>query len=487
MAESLRNKTIKGAGWSFGGSILGFGISFLVGIILARLLSPAEYGLIGVIMVFINVFDGIVDSGLSNALIRKKDATESDNNTMFITNLIISVFLFFIMYALAPAIALFFRNDQLIPLTRVMSIYLIVNAFCIIQRTLLTKEIDFKTQTKCNVISAILSGVIGVAMALLGYGVWALVGQQLSRMIINTLCLWIYRDWRPNFTFSWDSFHDLFGFGWKLMVSGILNSIWSQIYQIIIGRCYSTETLGQYTKAREYVDLVSRNITSVVQKVSYPTLSIIQDEKDRLKNGYRKVIKVTVLSVFILIFVMAACAKQLVVVLIGEQWLPCVPLMQLVCFSMSLFPLHVINLNMLQVQGRSDLFLKLEIVKKAKGVITILVGIFFNIYWMLIVGFIIGGCVDFCLNSYYSGRIIGYSTKDQLYDIMPSLGVAFAVALPVYILSFLSLNPFLLLFVQLLIGAVIAFSLLEWTQLEEYIELKHIAISIMNKLLRKHE
>lgn len=486
MSESLKNKTVRGVGWSFGGSLASYGVTFIVGIILARLLSPEEYGLIGIIMIFVTVFDGIIDSGFSNALIRKKNATELDNNTMFITNLVISVVLFFVMFYSAPLIAVFFGNNQLLSLTRVMSIYLIINAFCIIQRTLLIKEIDFKTITKCKVIASIISGCVGVVMAVMGCGVWALVGQQLSLISFNTIGLWIYRNWKPNFTFSWDSFRDLFGFGWKLMVSGIINSIWGQIYQIVIGKCYSTETLGHYTKAREYVDIVSKYLTSVVQQVSYPALSQIQDDRERLKGGYRRVIKVTVLVIFLLVFGMGACAKQFILVLIGEKWLSCVPLMQLVCLSMVMYPLHAINLNMLQVQGRSDLFLKLEIIKKIIGILPVLAGIFFNIYWMLIVGFFTGGCIDFWLNSYYSGKFIGYSTKDQLKDIAPSLGVAFSMALPVFGLSFLPLNEFVLLPIQLLVGAGISFLILEKIQLEEYKELKSIAIPIINKVLRRN-
>lgn len=486
MEESLRQQTIKGAGWTFGGSIASYGITFLVGIVLARLLSPAEYGLIGVVMIFITLFDAIIDGGFSNALIRKKNATEIDYNTMFITNLALSLLLFVVMYFCSPVIAWFFKNNQLIEISKVMSIYLIISAFCMIQRTLLTKEMDFKTQTKCGVISALLSGIVGIAMALFDYGVWALVGQQLSKNLFNTILLWLYRNWMPTFTFSWVSFRELFGFGWKLTASSVFNSIWGQIYQIVIGRCYSTATLGQYSKAREYVDIVSRNINSVVQRVSYPSLSKIQDDKERLKSGYRKIIQMTVLVVFILVLLMAGCAKQIILVLIGPQWLPCVPMMQLVCFSMAIFPLHSINLNMLQVQGRSDLFLKLEIIKKFIGVLPVLAGIFFNIYWMLIVGFLTGGCIDFWLNSYYSGKFIGYSTKDQLKDIAPSLGVAFAVALPVYGLSFLPLNEFILLPIQLLLGAGIAFLVLEKTQLEEYKELKSIVKPIINKVLHKN-
>lgn len=481
MAESLKRKAVKGAGWSFGGSVVSYGVTFLVGIILARLLSPEEYGLIGVIMIFITVFDGIIDSGFSNALIRKKNATDLDNNTMFITNLMISVVLFGVMFTSAPLIAHFFNNEQLVPLTRVMSFYLVINAFCIIQRTLLIKEIDFKTITKCRVISAVISGIIGVVMAFLGYGVWSLVGQQLSLIFFRTLSLWILRKWRPNFSFSWDSFKELFGFGWKLMVAGIINSIWGQMYQVVIGKCYSTETLGLYTKAREYVDIVSKYMTSVVQQVSYPALSQIQDEKERLKNGYRRVIKVTVLVIFVLVLGMAACAKQFVFVLIGEKWLPCVSIMQLICFSMAMYPLHAINLNMLQVQGRSDLFLKLEIIKKLIGVLPVLAGILFNIYWMLIVGFLTGGCIDFWLNSYYSGKFLGYSTKDQLKDILPSLKIAVAVALPVFGLSLIPLNPFFILPIQMIAGVGIAYVLLEKTKLEEYQDLKQIAFIIKEK------
>lgn len=485
MSESLTKKTVKGVGWSFGGSAASYVIMFLVGIVLARLLSPKEYGLIGIIMIFVTVFDGIIDSGLSNALIRKHNATEQDNNTMFITNLVISILLFFVMYFSSPLIASFFENDQLTPLTQVMSFYLIINAFCIIQRTLLVKEIDFKTITKCQFISAGLSGIIGVSMAFMGYGVWSLVGQNLSRILFQTICFWFFRRWKPNFSFSWTSFRELFGYGWKLMVAGIINSIWGQIYQIIIGKCYSPETLGHYTKAREYVDIVSKYITSVVQQVSYPALSQIQDERERLKGGYRRVLKLTMLVVFILVLGMAACAKPLILVLIGEKWLPCVPLMQIVCFSMSLYPLHAINLNMLQVQGRSDLFLKLEIIKKLIGILPVLVGIFFNIYWMLIVGFVTGGCIDFWLNSYYSGKFIGYSTKDQMNDILPALGIAISVSIPVFLLSFIDINPFILLPMQIIVGALIAFILLERTKLDEYMELKQIAIPIVNKVLKR--
>ena len=259
--QSLKNKTVKGVGWSSADSFLTYGVSFIVGIVLARLLSPAEYGLIGIITIFTSIFNSIVDSGFSNALIRKKDTTDVDYNTVFITNLIISIFLFFVLFFSAPLISSFFNEPQLVSLIKAMSSILIINAFAIVQRTILVKEIDFKTQTKCSIISSILSGAIGISMAFMGYGVWALVGQQLSKGVINSLCLWIFNRWIPRFIFSWESFNSLFSFGWKILVSGLINIIWGKISSLVIGKCYSTELLGQYTRASQFSDMFSSNLT----------------------------------------------------------------------------------------------------------------------------------------------------------------------------------------------------------------------------------
>lgn len=481
----LKANAVHGIGWSFGGSAASYGITFIVGVVLARILSPEEYGLIGIITIFITIFNGIIDSGFSNALIRKQDATEDDNSTVFYTNLGISAVLFVALYVASPYIAIFFKNEDLIPLTRVMGICLILNAFSIIQVALLTKELDFKTQTKCGIVSSIISGVVGIIMAYAGYGVWALVWQQISRQLLNTLCLWLWRSWRPKLVLSTQSFKELFGFGWKLMVSGIINSFWGQIYQVVIGKCYTAATLGQYTKAREYVNLVSQNLTSVIQKVSYPTLSKIQDDKERLKHGYRIIIRMSALVVFVFCLGMGGCAKQLVLVLIGEQWLPCVPMMRIVCFSMALYPIHAINLNMLQVQGRSDLFLKLEIVKKIIGILPILAGIFFNIYWMLIAGFLTGGCIDVVLNSHYSGKMINYSTWDQVKDLLPSAGIALLVGIITLFIGFIPINIYALLALQVLVGTIVTITICERLNLPEYIEIKKIAIPMINKIFKR--
>ena len=484
VVESLKNKTVKGASWSFIDSIAGQGITFLVGLVLARLLSPEEYGLIGIITIFIAVFNSIVDSGFSNALIRKTDAKDIDYNTVFITNLVISIVLFGLLFISAPSISDFFNQPQLTPLLRVMGLIIIINAFAIIQRTIFVKDVDFKTQTKVSLISSISSGVIGIGMAIGGLGVWSLVGQQISRQFLNSAFLWFYSNWYPKLQFSIHSFKELFTFGWKLLVSSLIDTIWKEIYQVIIGKCYSPVTLGQYTRAQQFASICSSNLTTVVQRVSFPVLSSVQNDTERLKDGYKRIIKVTMLVTFVLILGLAAVAKPLVLTLIGSQWLPCVPFLQIICLQMMLYPLHSLNLNMLQVQGRSDLFLRLEVIKKLIAIVPLLLGIFVDIYFMLGCS-VLTGFIAYYLNAYYSGPFLNYSIKEQVKDILPSFGVAVIMAVPVFAMSFISMSPFILLPLQVVVGAVITITICEVTKLPEYLELKDIAIPIINKVIKR--
>lgn len=481
--ESLKKQAVRGVGWSFADSMLGQGITFIVGLVLARLLSPDEYGLIGIITIFITVFNSIVDSGFSNALIRKNNATDKDYNTMFLVNMGISVVLFGLMFLCAPFIAQFFARPELTALCRVMGIVVVINALSIVQNTVLTKRLDFKTKTKASFISSIASGVVGIVMAYSGYGVWALVGQQISRQLLNTVCLWIFNRWIPNFTFSMDSFREMWQFGWKLLVSVILEQMWTQIYQVVIGKCYSPATLGLYTRAQQFASICSQNLTGIVQRVSYPALSKLKEERIRLKAGYKKVIKVTMLVTFTLMLGLAGCAKSLILVLIGEQWLECVPMLQVICFNMMLYPLHALNLNMLQVQGRSDLFLKLEIFKKIIAVGPILMGVFIGIYWMLF-GSILSGLVAYYLNAYYSGPFLKYSTIEQIKDILPSLLMSLTMFIILYVIGLIQLSPYLMLPVQISVGAIFTFAICEIRKPEEYLELKTIALNAIYKIKR---
>lgn len=482
--ESLKKQTVRGVGWSFADSMLGQGITFIVGLVLARLLSPDEYGLIGIIMIFITVFNSIVDSGFSNALIRKNDATDKDYNTMFIVNLGVSIVLFVVLFFVSPLIAQFFQRDELTALCRVMGFVVILNALSIVQNTVLTKRLDFKTKTKASFISSVASGIIGIAMAYAGYGVWALVGQQISRQLLNTLCLWFFNRWWPNFKFSIDSFREMWHFGWKLLVSGIIDQTWTEIYQVVIGKCYTPATLGLYTRACQFSRICSSNLTSIIQRVSYPALSKMQDDKARLKSGYKRVIKTTMLVSFTLMLGLAGCAKSLILVLIGERWIECVPILQVICFSGMLYPLHALNLNMLQVQGRSDLFLKLEIIKKIIYIGPILLGIFFNIYYMLI-GSVITSVFALYLNAYYSGPYLKYSIWEQARDILPSLLMALSMFAILFAFSFLPFSPFVMLPLQIIIGVVFTLSICEIRKPEEYLEIKGIAMPLINKIFKR--
>ena len=485
MAEqTLKNKTVHGLGWSAMDNVTKMGITFVVSIVLARLLSPEEYGLIGILTIFISVFNAIVDSGFTNALIRKQDATDIDYSTVFYTNLVVSIFMAMVLFLCAPLIANFFERQELIPLTQVMSSIVVINALCIVQRARTTKKVDFKTQTKVTFIASVISGIVGIAMAYRGFGVWTLVGQQISMQLTTTLFFWFFNKWIPRLAFSMDSFREMWSFGWKLMVSILIDTTWKEIYQVVVGKCYSPATLGLYTRAAQFSQMFSSNLTSIIQRVSYPVLSSIQSDKIRLKFAYKKVIKTTMLPTFVLMLGLAACAKPMILCLIGEKWLGCVPMLQIICTFGMLYPLHAINLNMLQVQGRSDLFLKLEIIKKIIAIGPLLLGIFISIYWML-VGSLVTSLISYYLNAYYSGPFLNYSIKEQVKDILPSLWVSLIMAIPVLAMSFIPLNHFVLFPLQVVVGTAIVIVVCERFQLPEYLEIKNIVLPIIVKLRMK--
>lgn len=479
-SDSLKNKTISGIGWSAADAFLGQGITFLVGLILARLLSPEEYGLIGICLIFTNILNGIVDSGFSNALIRKKAVEDNDYNTMFVTNLVISIVLYVLLFLLSPLIARFFNHGELIPLIRTVGWVLVINALSITQITRLTKKMDFRTKTKASFISAIISGIFGVVMAYVGYGVWALVAQVLSKQIFYTICLWIFNRLRPTFSFSIESFKYMWGFGSKLMLSGMLDNIWKQLYQVVVGKFYSAATLGQYSRSKEYANIFSANITLIVQRVSYPALAEIQDDKVRMVAAYRKVIKLTMFVSCICLISLGAVAEPLIYCLIGPKWNEAASYLPLICLSMSLYPLHAINLNMLQIQGRSDILLYIEILKKIIGLIPLSIGVLFNIYWMLIASIFVG-IVSFFLNSFYTGMVLKYSSFKQLKDVSVSYVLALIVAIPVYFLKLLPLSYWIILPMQIIIGAAVCIIICEVLHLNEYIEIKNICLSILSK------
>ena len=481
MAGSLKHKAIHGVGWSFIDNIAISGITFLVGLGLARLLTPKEYGIMAMIAVFIAVSNSIIDSGFSNALIRKTRIERVDYNTVFYFNLTVSILIYTLLYLAAPAISVFFKESVLVEIIRILGLVLIINAFSVIPRTQFVRDVNFKTQTKVSLISSISSGVFGIGMALGGMGVWSLVGQQLSRQFLNTLFLWIYSKWYPVWEFSRKSFKELFEFGSKLLLSGLLDTIYKNIYYIIIGRFYTSAQLGQYTRADQFNMIFSSNLTSVVQRVSYPVLSSIQEEPERLREAYQKVIKITMLITFACMLGLAAVAKPLILILIGEKWLPAVYFLQIICFSGMLYPLHAINLNILQVKGRSDLFLKLEIIKKIIAVGPIVVGVVYGIEYMLWGG-VLTSFIAYFLNSYYSANLMNYPTSEQIKDILPTFLTSFLVAAFMWSVSFWNISVYALLPIQLLAGISLTLLIYEKLHLDEYLELKQL---VLTALMRK--
>lgn len=485
MAEqSLKDKTVKGVGWSAADTLLSHAVSFIVGIVLARLLSPTEYGLLGLTTIFIVVLESIVDSGFSTSLIRKNNATSDDYNTMFITNFAISILMYILLFFCAPLIAKFFERSELIELVRVMGVLIIIQALSIVQYTVLTKKIDFKTKTKASFIAAICSGTVGIIMAFCGYGVWSLVGQRLSREFINTLCLWLFNRWWPQLRYSIDSLRYMWGFGWKMLVSGLLDRIWKQLYQAVVGKYYNPATLGQYSRAKDFAVLLSSNFQNIVGRVTYPVLAEVQDDKTRLISAYRRIIKTTMFITVVSIISLGAVAEPFIYCLIGPQWHQASTFLPYICVSMSLYPLHAINLNMLKVQGRSDIFLYLEIIKKIIAIGPICLGIFVSIYWMLI-GSIITGIISFFLNTYYTGKKMGYTSWMQLKDIAPSYGLAFTIALSVHFLKYLPLSYWFIILIQIFVGMTVFFVVCHLTHLEEYQEVKGIIVPMVRNLFKR--
>ncbi|MBR1557306.1 MAG: lipopolysaccharide biosynthesis protein [Prevotella sp.] len=471
--QSLKDKTIKGTFWSATDAFLGQGVLFIVGIVLARLLSPEEYGLIGIVIIFTTVMTAIMDSGFSSALIRKIEVKDEDYNTLFIFNLTVSVALFALLYAGAPWIAHFFERPQLVALVRVMGSILILQSLCIVQETILKRRIDFKTRTKASFISAVSSGAIGIGMAFAGYGVWSLVGQQLSRQFVYTACLWGFNHWWPRLKFSNASLRYMWGFGWKLLVSGLLDKLWAELKKVVVSKYYSPATLGQYTKAGEFAKIFSANFTSIIQRVTYPALAQVQDDPKRMVSAYRRVIKTTMFVTVNCMFFLGAVSEPLFYCLIGPKWHIAATFLPLICIAQSIYPLQAINLNMLKIQGRTDIFLYLEIAKKTILLIPLLIGAFVGIYWMLVAS--IGtSIIAFFLNSYYSGKNLGYTSWMQLKDVAPSYCIAIGIALPVYLLKYLPVSYWIVLPVQLISGLLLFLLINRFVKNEEYVEIENI-------------
>jgi teichuronic acid exporter len=470
MADNLKQKTISALSWSFIESITARGVQFVIGIVLARLLFPEQFGLIGMLMIFMAVIRAFLDSGFGAALIQKQEVTQTDICSIFYFNIVVGFAAASVLCLAAPWIAAFYRQPVLTPLTRALSLTIVINAFGLIQNTLLTKQINFKTQTKVSLIAGVLSGIIGITLAARGSGVWSLVAQQVSASFFTTLCLWSFSPWRPALVFSFGALREMFGFGSRLLFSGILNQIFDNIYFVVIGRLFSAADLGFFTRAKTLNDLPSQTLSQMVGRVTFPVFSTIQEDRERLKRGLKKALTMLVLVNFPMMIGLAIIARPLVLVLLTEKWAPSIPYFQLLCAAGLLFPLQLMNLNVLQALGRSDLFLRLEIIKKALIVVSIAITWRWGISAM-IYGMIATSLISYYLNSYYNDRLISYPIKEQVFDLFPYLIMASLMGFAAYAAGLLHFpNHWYLLFAQITTGFFVYAGLCRAFRLKAFME-----------------
>ncbi len=417
MAEGLKEKSVTAFLWVIIDKLGGTLVSFIVTVILARLLMPKDFGLLAMVVVFFEFSMVFVESGFSPALIREKHLSQADKSTTFIFNLVAALVLYGMLFAAAPLIANFFEEGILVWIIRIMGLNVVISSFSIVQRATLIHRVDFKTQTLIRIPAVFLSGVVAIFMAYTGWGVWSLVAQLMLKQAISTVSLYIYNPWMPSLEFSRESFSRLFGIGSKILLVALIDKFYKNIYYLLIGKFFSASLLGFYTQANNFVQMTVVHLYEGVKNISFPVLSKMQDDKVRLKNGYRKFIKLTSFAIIPAVTLLAVLAEPLIISLLGEKWLPAVPFLQLLCLSGVTYHFSNINLNILLVLGRVDISLKLEVIKKINITLAIIIGIQFGIYG-LIIGQVVSAYADLLLNAYYANKFLGYSLKEQLGDIL---------------------------------------------------------------------
>lgn len=471
MTKSLKDKTITAFIWTALDTLVVKAVGLLISVIIARLLSPSDYGVIGMLAIFIAIGQSMVDGGFTSALIQRKHPTETDYSTIFYFNIVLALLMYLLLYLSSESISIFFKEPRLIILSKLLGLSFVINSFALIQRTILTRELDFKTQMKISVISLIISGVVGVYLAYTGHGVLALVFQVLSKTVINSTLLWVLNSWRPSLVFSISSLRSLFSFGSRLLISSILDVIFRNLSVLVIGRVFSASSLGFYTKAKELQNIPSSSLSSIIKKVSFPSFSKIQDDNERLLRNFRKAQQIAVFMIFPVMYGIMITSDTLIDLLLTEKWLASAPYLRLLCVVGAFYPIHSLNLNILNVKGRSDLFLRLEIIKK---ILTTIV-IFTTYRWgitAMIYGQIFQSIVCLFINSYYSNKLISYGFLKQIKDVAPCALITLIMIIIVYYVGLLfDINLLLKLLLQILVALLVYFSLAYIFKIEAFREI----------------
>ena len=429
-------------------------VTFVVSIVLARLLMPEDYGTIALVTVFTTIMQVFVDSGLGTALIQKKDADDLDFSSVFYFNFAVCIILYLVMFIAAPFIALFYNLPELTPVVRVISLTIVISGVKGVQQSYVSRNMLFKRFFYATLGGTIFSAFLGIAMAYAGFGVWAIVAQQLSNTAIDTLILWITVKWRPKLMFSWNRLKGLLGFGSKLLCSALLDTVYNNLRSLLIGKVYSSADLAYYNEGKKFPNLIVTNINTSIDSVLLPAMSKEQDDKDRVKNMTRRSIMVSCYIMAPLMIGLTYCARNIVVVVLTEKWLPCVFFLQVFCITYMFYPIHTANLNAIKAMGRSDLFLKLEIWKKAIGLILLLATLFISVKAMAY-SLLISTLTSMIINSWPNKKLLNYSFIEQMKDILPSILLAIGMGVAVYLIGLIPFPTLPLLLIQVVCGGLI--------------------------------
>lgn len=441
--------------WRFAEKLGAQGISLIVTIVMARLLTPNEYGLVAFLMIFISILNVFVDSGLGNALIQKKDADQYDFSTVFYFNVFICFVLYVLLFIAAPLISNFYKELILTPLLRVLGLTLIVSGIKNIQQAYISRKMMFKRFFYATLIGTIISGFTGIIMAYKGFGIWALVGQYLSNTVVDTFVLWFTVKWRPTLYFSFERFKILFSFGWKLLVSALLDTGYRNLKGLIIGKYYTKADLAYYNNGDKFPQLIVSNVNSSIGSVLFPYMSQEQENKEMLKKHMRMAIRISSYIMWPLLIGLGVCGNSIISLLLTDKWLPAVPFLQIACFSYGLWPIHTVNLQAIQAMGRSDLFLKLELLKKIIGLLCIVIAMKYGVLALALIG-IPTSIISLFINAWPNKKLLKYNYMEQIKDIMPSFLLALFMGGIVLIIGYIDISKTLLLFcLQIPLGVIV--------------------------------
>lgn len=455
-------------------------VTFIVSIVLARILMPEDYGTVALVTVFTTILQVFVDSGLSTALIQKKDADDLDFSSVFYFNFAVCIILYMIMFFAAPVIASFYEVPELVSIVRVISLTIVISGVKGVQQSYVSRNMLFKRFFYATLGGTIFSAFLGIAMAYAGFGVWAIVAQQLSNTAIDTFILWITVKWRPKLMFSWERLKGLLGFGWKLLCSALLETGYNNLRNLLIGKIYSSSDLAFYNQGDKFPKLIVTNINTSIDSVLLPAMSNEQENKEKVKNMTRRSIMVSCYIMAPLMIGLACCASNIVTIVLTEKWLPCVFFLQIFCVTYMFYPIHTANLNAIKAMGRSDLFLKLEIWKKVVGMILLLSTMFISVEAMAY-SLLISTLTSMIINSWPNKKLLNYSFLEQMKDILPSIFLAVGMGAVVYLIGYLPLPTLPLLLTQVICGGVIYIVGSAVFKLEPYVYVKEIVFSFVRR------